>query len=479
MCPGVSERNNVNCMQKKKNMLAFDIGTGSGRGILGTADMDGRLLDMREVFRFSHAFIRIGDRYYWDYLQIYRGMIDCLKKLHAEGVELSSIGIDSWAQDIAYIGRSGEILALPRCYRDPALAAHADLLEEDTRKDKDWLSEKNGISGGHILTLRQLYFDRKFKPDIFEASDSFVWIAYLLVYLLTGEVACDLSMVALGGLCGRKTLAYNPSLAAIAGAQDKLPKIFKAGEQIGFTNAAVAAATGYEKIPVICVEAHDTSGACSAIPDTEEFLWFSSGSYAMYGAVTKELFLSEEMYRGPASNYPMADGRCCIMAGSGAGMYHIQMCMKEWKKNGITYEMLTEYSVSHKTQRTFLFENIDDTVSDMPSEIAAAVQKAGFSRPESPFEIYEAFCNALVDEVGGRLMGLERTLGRQFSKLYIISGGALADGVNIRLARLLHKEVYTGLTEASALGNLIAQCGRAGNGADNDIFAVKKVNYGL
>ena len=48
MRPGTGGRNDVNFMQKKKHVLAFDIGTGSGRGILGTADMNGRLLDMRK-----------------------------------------------------------------------------------------------------------------------------------------------------------------------------------------------------------------------------------------------------------------------------------------------------------------------------------------------------------------------------------------------------------------------------------------------
>ena len=462
-----------------KYALAFDIGTGSGRGILGTVSEDGRLLETAEVCRFSHAYIRIGNGYYWDYLTIYRGILDCLKQLHARGVALSSIGIDSWAQDIAYISRAGEVLTLPRCYRDPVLALHGNELEEDRGVSAHWLADRNGIFGGHILTLRQLYYDRKYRPDLFCQAGSFVWMANLLIYLLTGKLSCDISMLSLGGLCDAATLAYDPALAAIADAQDKVPPLYRAGEVIGLTNDAVEELTGYSKIPVICTEAHDTSGACSAIPDGGEYLWFSSGSFAMYGAVACKPCLSEKMRYGPVANYPMADGRCCMMAGSGAGMYHMQRCMPFWKKQGITYEMLTDYAVTHRTERSFRFDDICGTDPDMPQQIRSAVIKSGHSAPEGPFEIYEAFCNALVQEVGGRLLTLERTLERRFDRLYIISGGAKADGVNLRLAEMMHCEVFTGLTEASAIGNLLAQLGGGNNAATDDIFSLKKVEYGL
>ena len=442
-----------------KKVLAFDIGAGSGRAILGLWDPEKGLHTVRELYRFPHAYVRIGERFYWDYVCIYRGILESLRACAKEGIVPDSIGIDTWAQDFAYIGKDGEVMGLPRSYRDPVLSEHGRTFEEMTGVADDWLENVNGCHFGPILTFRQLCYDRVYKKDTFDRADRFVWMAYLFVYLLTGEAACDLSMVSLGGFCDANTLAYSPFAGTLAGVADKFPKMYKAGEIIGYTGEAVKAASGLDHIPVVCVEAHDTNSAVSAIPDAGEYLWASNGSFAMYGAVTKEAFRSRELNASPLGNTRMADGRVVMQAGNGSGMYHIEQCRKYWAANGtdVPYDMLTAYAMTHKTDRTFSFEDIDDTAVDMPSEIANAVEKAGYTRPEGPEEIYEAFCNALSQRICGVLSELEKIVGRTFSKLYIISGGAKAEGVNVRLAALTGKETYAGPYEASAIGNLKAQ----------------------
>jgi len=52
---------------------------------------------------------------------------------------------------------------------------------------------------------------------------------------------------------------------------------------------------------------------------------------------------------------------------------------------------------------------------------------------------------------------LEECLGKRFGKLYVISGGSQADAVNQRMAMWLGREVYCGLIEAAATGNMLAQ----------------------
>ena len=68
--------------EKRKQVLAFDFGASSGRGILGHLE-DGKIV-MEEVHRFSNDPVRVGDTMHWDtlrqYFEIKQGMIKANQK---------------------------------------------------------------------------------------------------------------------------------------------------------------------------------------------------------------------------------------------------------------------------------------------------------------------------------------------------------------------------------------------------------------
>ena len=411
----------------KKTVLAFDIGTGSGRGILGYWDEEKGLEKIEEIYRFENGFIQINDGYYWDHLHIYREIINCLKKCSENNIQIDSIGIDTWAQDYAYIGDGGEPLGYVRAYRDP-------------------IFDEIGIA-----TQDRLVLDEKIRPKEKAAAHCFLFLAYLLVQMLTGEEAYDESETSIAHMMP------NPLL----------PKRMEPGEIIGYTGKAVLDQTGYDRIPVACTLAHDTASAVYSIPDRENFMWNSSGSFAMMGIVTEGKVLeNEELAPLRYVNTALDGNRICPMHGSGTGMYHIQQCMKKWKADGIavTYSELTEYAVKHKTDKCIDLKTLDETTADMPAEINRQLKEDGFEEAKTPEEIYEVFCNSLAREVADSLLGLEAAAGLHFDKIYIIGGGSQADGVSLRIKAFTGKEIYAGITEASAIGNILAQlkavCGK-------------------
>ncbi|MEG0768127.1 MAG: hypothetical protein RR482_10450, partial [Clostridia bacterium] len=170
--------------------------------------------------------------------------------------------------------------------------------------------------------------------------------------------------------------------------------------------------------------------------------------------------------------------RVCLMGG-GAGMYYIQQCMRHWNEQGLrlSYPALTKYALAHRTDRFFAFDDVPDAALDMPQALNAAIQRAGFASAESPYELYAVFCNSLARLTTRDLIHLEGTLGRKFERVYIVSGGAQADAVNLSMADMLDRPIYAGLTEAAATGNLLAQLSALGAIKDKQqaITAVKNI----
>jgi rhamnulokinase len=440
------------------NALAIDLGSGSGRGVLGVLN-DSKIESIREIYRFENNFLSINGGIYWDYLAMYRGIIQCLCACRTQGIKVDSIGIDAWAQDYAYIGQNGEILGIPRSYRDPLNLQNGFKFETDNALEKEDFRESCGVGYGTISTLRQLWSDRETKRQQFEYAKSFLFIPYLMVYLLTGVLAYDVSLPVIGELGDVHTGDFRAETMKLLGLQDKLPRRFKSGEVIGYTGRSVYEATGLESIPIICTQAHDTTSAVSAIPDQGEYLWVSSGSFNMLGAVLHHKIIKRSVLDAGFCNTPLNDGRNCLMCGSGAGMYYMQQCMKVWKAQGkdISYRQLTDYALEHQSERFFSFDQLPTTSIDMAKEISNAIEKAGFGLITDPFDIYEAFSNSLAQLCTQKILFLIEETDLSFGSVYVISGGSNALDIDARMAQLLGKSVYVGLPEASAIGNLMSQ----------------------
>ena len=462
---------------QRLHILALDIGATSGRAILGTYSQENGLESAEEIHRFANGFVRVNGGLYWDHMRLYRGILDSLCACRARGIALDCIGVDTWAQDYAYVGGNGEVLGLPRCYRDPSNAADAGAYESETGRGPLDHARRCGVGKIGISTFRQLWHDRKVRKEILPAARCFLHMPYLMVYLLTGETGYDDSLMSIGELADARTGHLSPDTVRELGMERLFPPRRGFGTLIGRTNESVREETGYDGVPVACTDGHDTASAVSAIPEDGDFLWISSGTSNMLGAVVGEPCLSDECLKAKIYNTRLGDGRVCLMTGE-AGMFYINRCVDAWRDRGmdVRYPDLTRYALEHRTQRRFDFGDVPDDAADMPAAVRAAVEKAGFDAPEDPFELYEAFCNSLAGVTCERLTALERVTGRTYRRLYVVSGGSQADGVNVRLAERLRREIRCGLKEAAATGNLFAQLEALGMHADRSVLAGASVN---
>lgn len=85
-------------MEQKKYFFAVDLGATSGRTIIGSLS-DGKF-NLEELTRFDNHLIETGNHFYWDIYALYLEIIKGLKLVAQRGINIQSIGIDTWGCDL-------------------------------------------------------------------------------------------------------------------------------------------------------------------------------------------------------------------------------------------------------------------------------------------------------------------------------------------------------------------------------------------
>jgi len=99
---------------------------------------------------------------------------------------------------------------------------------------------------------------------------------------------------------------------------------------------------------------------------------------------------------------------------------------------------------------------------NMTEEIKAACRETGQRVPEGIGETAAVIYNSLAKCYSDTRRELEEITGKRYESIHIVGGGSNADYLNRLTARSAGVPVYTGPTEATAIGNLTAQMIEAG-----------------
>ncbi len=93
----------------------------------------------------------------------------------------------------------------------------------------------------------------------------------------------------------------------------------------------------------------------------------------------------------------------------------------------------------------------------MIHSIQTFCQETNQAIPHSPAELAVCIFNSLVKSYQQAVKEIEEMTGKEYASINIIGGGSKNQYMNEQLAKATGKAVYTGPTEATAIGNLIAQ----------------------
>jgi rhamnulokinase len=451
--------------------LAFDLGAGSGRAVLGWVE-EGRIV-IEEVHRFPNEPVRIGGRFHWDILRLYHEIKQGIRNAwRISNEDISSIGIDSWAVDFGLIGRNGELLGNPYHYRDSHTATAME--EVFALVPEAEIFARTGIQFLPFNTLYQLHaLKRDQSPQLAEAGH-LLMIPDLLRYFLSGDMYSEFTNAT-------TTQAFNPTagdwdeglLSAIGIDRNILLPPVKPGSVVGRLRDSVAQEFGVPAITLIAVGEHDTASAVAAVPAlTPSFAYLSCGTWSLMGTELREPVLTREAQKLNFTNEGGVYDTYRLLKNI-MGLWLLEESKRAWERESSGGVKLKYPELLDSASEAAPFRSLIDpddlrflNPDHMPSAIAAYCMETGQPEPASKGEIVRCILESLALKYRYVLEKTQSLTGSVFEGLHMVGGGIQNELLCRFTASAIGKPVWAGPAEGSALGNLAVQFIAAGEVSD-------------
>lgn len=447
----------------QKNIIGVDLGATSGRVILARAGDD--RLRMEELHRFPNRMREIDGRFYWDIHALYEEILRGLSVAGGRGERIDSIGIDTWGVDFACVDPDGDLLGLPRAYRDP----YTDGVPEEFFRTvpRESVYAKTGIQVMNFNSLYQLYaLNREHSPAL-AAAEHVLFMPDALSYLLTGEQVCEYTILSTSQLMNPRTRELDGELLRAAGVDASLfARRVMPGERVGVLRDEVARRTGLGRVEVFAVAGHDTASAIAAVPAADErFAYLSSGTWSLMGIELPAPVITEESCAMNFTNEGGVDGTVRFLKNI-TGMWLLEQCRAVWSRQGreYSYEEIVRMTEGAAPSPGVIDPDAVEFAAptDMPQAIRAWCAAHGVPSPADDAALMRLIFDSLAAKYAEVLGKLRRLAPFEIECLHVIGGGAQNDLLNRMTADAVGIPVVAGPAEATALGNIMVQARAAG-----------------
>lgn len=444
------------------SFLAIDIGASSGRAMVGT--LKENILELKEINRFPNPIVEIGERQHWNLFHLYDKIIESLKIIKRDGLQIESLGIDTWGVDFVCIGEDGELLRMPYSYRDTQnFGAPERFFKKIPREE---VYRKTGVQIMNFNTLFQLNTQLESNSSIYPIIDKILFTPDALSYLLTGKMVTEYSIASTSQMIDPYGKKFDASLLeAVHLTEENFAPIVFSGTKIGDLSNTVKHLTGIENVSVVAVAGHDTASAVLATPaENENFAYLSSGTWSLMGIESDNPVINDETFALNFTNEGGADGTIRLLKNI-CGMWLIEQCKKEWDKSeAVAYEEIVSAAQASKPFVSFI--NPDAPSFASPKSMIESIQNyceaTSQPVPKTMGEIARCIYESLAFRYKQVLNNLQKLTDKPIEKLHIIGGGSKNNMLNQFTANAIGVPVVSGPSEATAIGNILMQAKAAG-----------------
>ncbi len=449
--------------------LAIDLGAESGRAIVGVLD-DG-VLALQDVFRFRHLARQLPGGLHWDLTGLWGNILEgvscAVEWAEYHDAELTSLGVDTWGVDYAVIGKSGDLLAMPHCYRDernnPAFEKACEAV------GKDAIYDATGIQLLALNTLYQVLAQQAAEPELLPLADKLLFMPDLINYFFTGRATCESTIASTSQMTDARTGEWNLEFLAKLGLPTQmLGEIVPPGTVLGPIEPHIAATTGAsEELHVVAPASHDTASAIAAVPAEPGTSWcyISSGTWSLMGAELDEPCVTPEARAANFTNEGGIDDTTRFLKNL-IGLWPVQECRRAFEQSGkpMEYAQLTKAAAEAEPFRTLIDLNHPPLMSpgEMPEKIAEYARETNQPEPTTPGEFVRCCLESLALLYRRTLEELEAVLDERFDIVHVVGGGGRNELLNQMTANATGRRTVVGPEEATAAGNVLVQAIAAG-----------------
>ena len=473
--------------------LAIDLGASSGRAIVGVLKGKRAKIRLEEVHRFEHLPCATPSGPVWDltgiWLNIVEGLKECATWCLENKVELRSVGVDTWGVDWALVGKTGELLGLPHCYRDPQNEVAQKKILKAVGGNKK-LYARTGIQLMPINSIFQVAarFDKE--PGLFESASRLLFMPDLFHYWLSGAMTTERTIASTSSLLALESGDWDFELIESLG----IPKhvfgpLIDPGDQIGMLREELASAAGLEgEVRVIAPGSHDTASAIAAVPfdrkaggETESdsktnWAYISSGTWSLLGAELLSSFASDESREVPFTNELGLAGTTRFLKNI-AGLWLVQELRRELIEQGdeISFAELADQAAGAEPYRTLIDPNAPQFASpgNMAGKIREFALETNQPEPETLGDLVRCCFDSLALCYRQTVDCLESVLGTKIDVLHIVGGGTNNKLLSEITAATMQRPVVCGPVEATAIGNVLTQA--MGCGEIKDLEEIREI----
>lgn len=435
----------------KNYYLAIDIGASSGRHILGSID-NGKLC-LEEIYRFKNGAVKKDGTLVWDIKNLENHIVEGLKKCKELGKIPVSIGIDTWGVDYALLDANDALIGDVISYRDARTESVMDEVFSLVSERELYL--KTGIQTHSYNTIFQLFCDKKSCKA--NCAESMLFVPDYLAFVLTGVKQNEYTISSTSGLINAKTRDWDWNVIERLSLPKKLfMNLSPAGTKIGGLKDEIASAVGFNAA-VVVPASHDTASAVMAVPNVDNPLYISSGTWSLMGIETQKENTGDDAMLSGFTNE----------GGFNKGIRFLKNIMGLWMIQCIKKEYDDKYSFSdfvveaEKAQGFGSIVEVNDKSFFAPKSMIAAVKdyckNSGQKVPETVGEIILCVYNSLAKSYKETTEEIEKIYQTKFGSINIVGGGCQNELLNKLTAKWTGKTVVAGPIEATATGNILSQ----------------------
>lgn len=454
--------------------FAVDLGATSGRTIVGRLE-DGRLTQ-EVVTRFPNSIIHVCGHYYWDIYALYGEVLRGLRTVRERGIEIESIGVDTWGCDFCLIGSDGAVLRNPLSYRDP----HTTGIEAELFRlcPKEEIYGKTGIEFMYFNSLFQLLAMRRAKDAALEAAQRILFMPDALIYLLTGEAVCERTILSTSQLLNAHTGRLDEELLELVGLKaGQFGRRVEPGEVVGALSREVQDETGWGPVPVVAVAGHDTGAAVAAIPaENERFAYLSCGTWSLLGIESPRALINDTTYSLSFTNEAGIEGTTCVLKNI-CGLWLLERCRKDWEGTDVPTDIneIVAGAAGYEGERVLIEPDADDFKNplSMTEAISNYLRKTGQAVPADWRGFAACIFHSLARRYKEVVELLQQLAPMEIETLHVVGGGSLNAYLMQLTADATGLRVVTGPVECTAMGNLLLQAKAQGRVADR--FAMRRI----